>query len=95
MNQRFVELTFYRDGANERVVNMPSNAYETPPGFYMMFAVDSAGVPSTEKTILAAFWPHGRTRSRIVRGASIHGRAPALVSANVLLSTTTRSPSTS
>ena len=52
-------------------------------------------LPSTVNTILAAFWPHGRTRSRIVLGASIHGRAPALVSAKVLLSTTTRSPSTS
>ena len=50
-------------------------------------AGDEPSVPWTVSTIRAAFCPHGRTRRRIVLGASIHGRAPALVSANVLLST--------
>ena len=52
-------------------------------------------LPSTLKTILAALAPQGRTRSRMFVGALIQARAPALVNANVLLSTTTRVPSTS
>ena len=44
--------------------------------------------PSTKKVIDAAFAPHGRTRSFTGPRTFVHGRAPALVSANVLLSTT-------
>jgi hypothetical protein len=51
MNQRFVELSFYRDGANELVLNLPANAYETPPGFYMVFAFNAAGTPSVARMV--------------------------------------------
>ena len=51
MNQRFVELSFYRDGANQLVVNLPANTYETPPGFYMVFAFNAAGTPSVARMV--------------------------------------------
>ncbi len=50
MNQRFVEPTFYRNG-DQLVVNMPTNAYETPPGYYMVFAINSAGTPSVSRMV--------------------------------------------
>jgi len=43
--------------------------------------------PSTLTIIRAAFAPHGRTRSFTAPRTFVHGRAPALVSANALLST--------
>lgn len=48
MNQRFIEPTFYRNG-NQLVVNLPSNKYETPPGYYMVFAINAAGTPSVAR----------------------------------------------
>jgi hypothetical protein len=50
MNQRFIELDFYRDG-NLLVASLPANAYETPPGFYMVFAIDEAGTPSMARIV--------------------------------------------
>ena len=51
MNQRFVEPTFYRNGDDKLVVNLPTNAYETPPGFYMVFAFNAAGTPSVARIV--------------------------------------------
>ncbi|MEO6269450.1 MAG: galactose oxidase-like domain-containing protein, partial [Lautropia sp.] len=51
MNQRFLEVSFYRDGNDQLVVNLPSNAYQTPPGYYMVFAFNSAGTPSVARII--------------------------------------------
>jgi hypothetical protein len=50
MNQRFVEPSFSVTG-NEIRVTLPSNAYETPPGYYMVFVIDSAGTPSQARMI--------------------------------------------
>ena len=50
MNQRFIELTFYRNG-DQLVVNLPTNAYQTPPGYYMVFAINAAGTPSVARTV--------------------------------------------
>ncbi len=51
MNQRFLEVSFYRDGNDQLVVNLPTNAYETPPGYYMVFAFNSAGTPSVARIV--------------------------------------------
>ena len=48
MEQRFVELTFTRNG-NELSVQAPTRAGDAPPGFYMVFVLNSAGVPSVAK----------------------------------------------
>lgn len=45
MNQRFVELSFRRDG-NRLVAQLPANHFDTPPGYYMVFAINQAGTPS-------------------------------------------------
>jgi len=45
MDQRFINLTFSRSG-DTLTANLPTNVNETPPGHYMIFVFDAAGVPS-------------------------------------------------
>ena len=44
MEQRFVELTFVRDGSRLRM-QAPTTAADAPPGFWMLFALNENGVP--------------------------------------------------
>ncbi len=54
-NARFVPLTFERDASGTWfTVRSPKNANWAPPGDYMLFAVDSSGVPSMAR------WVHVR-----------------------------------
>ncbi len=46
MEQRFIPLSFVESGSNQLSVNTPANANVAPPGFYMLFTVDTDGVPS-------------------------------------------------
>lgn len=46
MNQRFLPLTFTTTAGGLNVT-APANANLAPPGFYMLFLVNAAGVPST------------------------------------------------
>ncbi|MGE0310182.1 MAG: galactose oxidase-like domain-containing protein [Lautropia sp.] len=48
--QRFIELAFTRTG-NTLNLQLPANPYETPPGFYMIFVLDTNGVPSEAKIV--------------------------------------------
>jgi YVTN family beta-propeller protein len=50
MEQRFVELTFVRDGSRLRI-QAPTKAADAPPGFWMLFALNENGVPSTARII--------------------------------------------
>jgi hypothetical protein len=45
-DQRFVPLTFVQNGGS-LTVEAPANANLAPPGYYMLFIVNSSGVPST------------------------------------------------
>ena len=45
MEQRFLDLTFAANGSRV-AVQAPTRAAEAPPGFYMLFVLDAAGVPS-------------------------------------------------
>jgi YVTN family beta-propeller protein len=45
MEQRFIELTFQQSGQDLRV-QAPTRAADAPPGFYMLFAFNSAGTPA-------------------------------------------------
>lgn len=45
MEQRFIELTFEQVGNGLRV-QAPTRAADAPPGFYMLFALNAAGVPA-------------------------------------------------
>jgi hypothetical protein len=50
MGQRFVELAF--TAANRQVtVQAPTHGADAPPGFYMVFVLDAAGVPSEAKML--------------------------------------------
>ena len=59
MDQRFIELSFITRSARQLEVRMPSNAADTPPGYYLLFVIDAAGVPSVAKTVFVntAFAP--------------------------------------
>lgn len=50
MDQRFDALTFTRSGTR-LTVNSPANANRMPPGHYMLFVLNSKGVPSVAKII--------------------------------------------
>ncbi|MGE0801160.1 MAG: galactose oxidase-like domain-containing protein [Lautropia sp.] len=50
MNQRFVPLAFNRDG-DQLTVQLPSNRFETPPGYYLVFALNGNGTPSIARII--------------------------------------------
>lgn len=50
MNQRFNELDFQRIG-NVLLVTAPSSNNACPPGHYMLFIINSAGVPSIAKIV--------------------------------------------
>ncbi|MFO1220580.1 MAG: PA14 domain-containing protein [Burkholderiaceae bacterium] len=48
MDQRFVNLPFIAQGGT-LAVQIPARASDLPPGMWMMFAIDDAGVPSEAK----------------------------------------------
>ena len=45
MDQRFLQLPFTVTGG-ELEATLPTNSFETPPGFYLLFVINSQGVPS-------------------------------------------------
>jgi hypothetical protein len=50
MHQRFVRLPLIVDG-DGTVATVPESRGSVPPGYYMLFVVDSAGVPSLAKFV--------------------------------------------
>ena len=50
MDQRFVELTFHQNG-DRIVAQAPTRATDAPPGFYLLFVLNSAGTPSVAKIV--------------------------------------------
>ncbi len=46
--QRFIELTFQQN-ADLLTIQAPTHAADAPPGFYLLFALNSAGTPSIAK----------------------------------------------
>ena len=49
--QRYVPLNFSDQGSGRIAVTAPNNANTAPPGHYMLFVIDSAGVPSVSRMI--------------------------------------------
>jgi galactose oxidase len=47
-DQRFKRVNFTKNGGNY-TLNLQSNANITPPGYYMLFALNNQGVPSVSK----------------------------------------------
>jgi hypothetical protein len=50
LQQRFSELDFTKDGTTLSV-DMPSRSTDVPPGYYMLFVINSSGVPSKAKIV--------------------------------------------
>jgi hypothetical protein len=50
MGQRYVELSFSQSG-DTLTARLPANRHDLPPGFYMLFAVDTDGVPSVARMV--------------------------------------------
>ena len=50
MDQRFLELPFTRR-IDRRTATLPTNVNETPPGYYMVFVLNAAGVPSKSRIV--------------------------------------------
>ena len=46
MNQRYVPLSFVPNGSSALSVTAPANGNLAPKGYYMLFIIDSNGVPS-------------------------------------------------
>jgi YVTN family beta-propeller protein len=51
MDQRFVDLPFTAGGNGALSVQIPARASDVPPGMWMMFVFDDAGVPSEAKMV--------------------------------------------
>ncbi|HJV72569.1 PA14 domain-containing protein [Ideonella sp.] len=53
MDQRFVELPFRVDGSDPHrlYAQAPTHAGDVPPGYYLLFVLDTAGVPSTARIL--------------------------------------------
>jgi len=78
MDQRYVPLSFTA-GSGTLTATAPANANIAPPGPYMLFVVDSAGVPSVAKmvTVLPVDAPPTVSLTQPASGASFF--APATV----------------
>ena len=63
MEQRFVELTFVRNGSHLRI-QAPARAADAPPGFWMLFALNETGVPSVARIVKVNVAPTGIRRRR-------------------------------
>ena len=53
MNQFYTELSFTKT-ANQLAISAPANRDQVPPGYYMLFIVDSNRVPSVAKIVRVA-----------------------------------------
>jgi YVTN family beta-propeller protein len=50
MDQRFIELTFQQSG-DSLVAQAPTRATDAPPGYYLLFVLNSAGAPSVARIV--------------------------------------------
>jgi hypothetical protein len=49
--QRYIKLKITAVAANKVTVHAPDNAQIAPPGYYMLFAVDTSGIPSESRFV--------------------------------------------
>lgn len=82
MNQHFVPLSFSQ-GSGGLNVAAPASATIAPPGHYMLFIVNSQGVPSVAPIVAISPQPPAVTVTEPAAGATVSGTAVA-VSATVV-----------
>ncbi|MDQ0143268.1 galactose oxidase-like domain-containing protein [Cupriavidus necator] len=51
MHQRYIKLRYTKNGAKNLRVTLPASSSLVPPGYYMLFLIDSQGVPSVAKFV--------------------------------------------
>jgi hypothetical protein len=51
MGQHFLPLSFTRNGSNRLSVSAPASPNLAPPGYYLLFVIDTNGVPSVAKVV--------------------------------------------
>ena len=51
MDQRYVALAITGMNPNQLTVTLPPNGHVAPPGAYMLFVLDGAGIPSAARMI--------------------------------------------
>jgi YVTN family beta-propeller protein len=79
--QRFIELTFQQNG-DELSIQAPTKAGDAPPGFYLLFVLNSAGTPSMAKIakIGVAANPNPSVTPSLVNPGNQSGQAGTSVS---------------
>lgn len=75
MDQRYINLGFTR-GTGALTVQTPANADIAPPGYYMLFLVDTNGIPSVAKVVQLVSTTPGVSIQAPTNGASISGSVP-------------------
>jgi len=58
-SQRYVDLAFEVIDAGVLRAVAPLNGNHAPPGYYMLFVVDTDGVPAVAKFVQVDLWPEG------------------------------------
>lgn len=82
-DQRFLPLTF-TSGDNTLTVQSPANANLAPPGYYMLFIINAAGVPSVASILRVAGPPPVDSTPPIITGRT-PGPGQTGVAANVTI----------
>jgi galactose oxidase len=96
-NQRLVELRFERSEAGLTVTG-PADRNACPPGYYMLFALSAAGVPSISRMVrigAAAIATRGTVKvagARMSAIAATPGRQPEPLGTRVVVGLTSRCP---
>ncbi len=81
MDQRFLELPFSASG-NMLEVYLPVRASDTPPGFYLLFVIDAAGVPSMGRIVRINIDPTPNTAVDYTPTIGGGGGSPYLLACN-------------
>jgi Domain of unknown function (DUF1929)/PKD domain/Kelch motif len=84
MEQRYIPLSFAARDSGRLNATGPANANIAPPGPYMLFVIDSAGVPSVARmvTVAAGSPPPNGIPVAVVDATPASGTAPLNVSFN-------------
>lgn len=77
MEQRFINLNFAK-GAGTLAVQSPANANIAPPGYYMLFLVNTSGVPSLAKIVKLVSRTPSVTLTAPLSGGTLSGTAVTL-----------------
>lgn len=78
--QRFIELAFTQTG-DRLAATLPASANTAPPGYYQLFALDAAGVPS--RAVIIGLGTTGGTAAVLPRGQTLDIQSVAVPGASL------------